>query len=114
MAEPYLTNIRDLVDRLSLHDSGDASLTCKHFFSGAVVYVGEQIFMSLSPVGLALKLSAKDCETLFADGARPLKYFAKSPIKKGYVVLPEHLATDDNNLRPWIFRSLDHVASQPF
>ena len=109
MAEPYLTNIRGLIGRLSLND--DASLTCKHFFSGAAVYSGEQIFMSLSPVGLALKLSAEDCEELFADGAKPLKYFAKSPVKKGYAVLPEHISIDDGALRPRIIRSLEHVAT---
>ena len=51
--------------------------------------------MTLSPAGLALKLPAQQRDQLLAEDATPLRYFAKAPIKKEYVVLPETMARDD-------------------
>ena len=43
--------------------------------------------MSWSPVGLAFKLSEKEANNLIAKNkAKPLKYFPKGHIKKGYVL----------------------------
>ena len=38
--------------------------------------------MTLTPVGLALKLPERDRTDLLTTGASPLKYFPKAPIKK--------------------------------
>ena len=59
----------------------------KHFFSGAALYINGVICASLSPVGLAIKLPENDVKLLISSGqAKPLKYFPKGHIKKGYVV----------------------------
>ena len=111
MAQPYLTQLIDLVDRLSLQSSVGGRISCKHFFSGAAAYRDDQIFMSQTPVGLALKLGDDDCETLFANGGHVLRYFTKSPVKRGYVILPSAIVEDETKLRSWISRSLDYVGS---
>ncbi len=109
MAKPYLTELETMIRRLSLFQDDNYNVSCKHFFSGAAAYVNGQIFMSLSPVGLALKLPDEDCALLFTQGALPLRYFSSSPVKKGYAVLSAHLAKDDASLMLWIERSVEFV-----
>lgn len=108
MAEPYLKELTIIVERVSAAHEKAVHITCKHFFSGAAAYVDGHIFMSLSPVGLALKLSRDDCELLLGQGGQPLRYFPKAPVKKGYVVLPDQFM-DDESLSGWMVRSIDYV-----
>jgi len=107
MAHPYLGNLQQLIER---HIDGPliSQINCKHFFSGAAAYINGQIFMSLSPAGLALKLSDEDVTELFQLGGTPLRYFAKAPIKKGYAVLPHNLTEHQTATRDWIIKSLRH------
>jgi TfoX/Sxy family transcriptional regulator of competence genes len=111
MAQPYLDDIEALLARFSLSRAGDTEITCKHFFSGAAAYADGAIFITLSPVGLALKLPWEDCAGLLERGAKPLKYFPKAPVKKGYVVLPDDLRGDPQAVALWISRSFDFVTS---
>jgi hypothetical protein len=112
MAEPWLSQLQELIDRLPAQDENHAVITCKHFFSGAAAYSDGQIFMSLSPVGLALKLPEGDCATLIADGGKQLKYFDKSPVKKGYAVLSDKSRDNEQDRHFWIVRSLRHLTEQ--
>ena len=112
MAAPYLEELQAIVSRSSLPGGEPTDLVCKHFFSGAAAYVGGRIFMTLTAVGLALKLPADDRERLFAEGAKPLKYFPKAPVKKEYAVLPQEIVADDRGLGKWISRSLAYVSNQ--
>lgn len=106
MAKPYLAELKTIIERLAI--SPPHKVWCKHFFSGAAAYIdNKKIFMSLTPVGLALKLPEVDRNHLFELGGEPLKYFPKAPIKKDYVVLPDHIAGDDLALVGWITRSID-------
>ncbi len=67
----------------------DADLVCKRFFSGAALYANGKICASLTPVGLAFKLPQSRCENIIEEGkAEPLKYFERSPTKRGYILLP--------------------------
>ena len=89
-------------------------LECKHFFSGAAVYAQGRICMSLTPVGLAIKLPEESRNTLIKEqGAKPLRYFPKGPIKQDYVVLPKALLTDVRALRAWMKVSVEYVISLP-
>jgi hypothetical protein len=45
--------------------------------------------MTLTTVGLALKLPKDSGELVIGNGARPLRYFPKGPIKKDYVLVPK-------------------------
>ncbi len=84
MAQPFHENLVALVER---HLADVPDLVCKHFFSGAALYSHGTICVSLTPVGLAFKLPEPMCSVLINSGvASPLKYFEKSPIKKGYAL----------------------------
>jgi TfoX/Sxy family transcriptional regulator of competence genes len=85
----------------------------RHFFSGAAAYANDRICISLTGVGLAMKLPEDGRARLLADGAEPLRYFPKAPIKKQYVVLPDGLAEDPEQLRFWARQSIDHVLTLP-
>jgi len=87
MAQPYLDELTQLVHDI---DSGGFDMTCKHFFSGAALYADGQICASLTPKGLAFKLPESRCAALFAENAAiPLQYFDKSPVKRGYILIPD-------------------------
>ena len=82
MAEPYLSQLQALITECGLDQAVGGDLVCRHFFSGAAAYYNGAIFMSLSPVGLAIKLPARDRTVLMDAGGRPLRYFPKAPVKK--------------------------------
>ena len=109
MAEPYLTVLKSIVERSCPPHEEVGDVACKHFFSGAAAYANSHIFMTLTSVGLALKLPEDDRTTLLAEGATLLRYFAKSPVKRDYVVLPSELVDDNAGLMGWISSSIKFV-----
>ena len=87
MAHPYLGQIQELLSEL---DFDDSDIVCKHFFSGAAAYANGKIVASLSPKGLAFKLTDSRCAEVLSEGvAVPLRYFEGSPVKRGYVLFPD-------------------------
>jgi TfoX/Sxy family transcriptional regulator of competence genes len=111
VAAPYLGELEALLGELNLGLPGDAEITCKHFFSGAAAYADGKIFMSLTPVGLALKLPDETRQALLARGGKPLRYFPKAPVKKDYVVLPKKLAADRKALAALVRESVSAVSA---
>ena len=85
----------------------------KHFFSGAAAFANDRICISLIGVGLAMKLPQDGRARLMADGAKPLRYFPKAPLKKQYVVLPEAVENDPERLGFWARQSIDYVLTLP-
>ena len=112
MAEEYLERLSALIEKAA---SGKIkNLECKHFFSGAAVYAKGRICMSLTPVGFAIKLPEESRNILIKqEGAKPLRYFPKGPIKKDYVVLPKAVLNDMKALRNWMKVSIEYVVSLP-
>lgn len=111
MAEPYLRDLQAIVAQ-SCVLPGNTGVICRHFFSGAAAYAGGRIFMTLTPAGLALKLSEEDRRRLFDLGATPLKYFPNAPVKKDYALLPPRLMDDEtmaDSITHWITRSMKFV-----
>ena len=107
MAHPFLANLKTLVDR---HLPDDPHLVCKHFFSGAALYASGVMCASLSPVGLAFKLPAElRTELIDCGAASNLKYFAKSPIKKGYVLFPDVEDVSDADIAKYFAIAAAHV-----
>jgi len=106
MAEPYLRDLQDLLAATAPKGGRVVTVACKHFFAGAAAYVDGHIFMSLTPVGLALKLPEAARAELRKQGAKPLRYFPKGPIKKDYVVVPARMAADPKALSSRIARSI--------
>lgn len=109
MAEPFLSDLESIIEAARVRDGCAGDILCKHFFSGAAAYVDGHIFMTLTPVGLALKLPEIEHDSLFERGAESLRYFPKAPVKKDYVLLPNQLIDDAGVLSGWISRSIGFV-----
>lgn len=105
MAEPYLTDLRGLLQRLTPVAGLGPEVTSRHFFSGAAAYVDGRVFLTLTPVGLAVKLPPARRDAVLAAGGRPLRYFPKAPVKKAYVLLPDETIGDDRALAGLIAES---------
>ncbi|MGI9528300.1 MAG: hypothetical protein ACR2NG_01190 [Acidimicrobiia bacterium] len=89
MAQPYLTDLSVMASVWMNEDDRIGELECRHFFSGAAAYRNDSIVASLTPVGLALKVSTGDRDRLLASGrASELRYFPHAPVKRDYVVFP--------------------------
>ena len=85
-----------------------SSIETKHFFSGAALYSNGAISISLSPVGIAFKLTESVVkELLDNDEAIPLKYFPKGHVKKGYALFPQPDLTDLEKWRNYFIESID-------
>ena len=108
MVESFVSALQSIVDRAAL----GIDVECKHFFSGAAAYVDGQIFMTLTPVGLAIKLPDDACAGLIAAGAKPLRYFPNAPVKKSYVLLSDGQARDDEMLVRHIRASIDYARNK--
>lgn len=111
VAKEYVQRLEDLLRPAVAMLPAGFRLEIKHFFSGAAAYADGRIYLSLTTVGLAIKLPDDARETLLADGATPLRYFPKAPIKKQYVVLPPHIVADE--LAVWVRKSIDYVLTLP-
>ncbi len=113
MAEAQLRNLRSLLERLAANLNRNDAIECKHFFGGAAAYANGRIFMTLTTRGIALKLPKDSREFLIGNGAGPLRYFPRGPIKKDYVVIPNTLADDEEALAPWIRESIRFAQTFP-
>jgi len=106
MAEPYLNDLRDLLNRLAPIAGVGPEVTCRHFFAGAAAYLDGRIFLTLTPVGLAVKLPPARRDALLAAGGRPLRYFPNAPVKKAHVLLADDMVVDERALDRLIAESL--------
>jgi TfoX/Sxy family transcriptional regulator of competence genes len=88
-------------------------IAVKRFFNGAAAYANQRICITLTPAGLAMKLPEDGRARLLAQGGKPLRYFPKAPIKKQYVVVPEGIADDGEQLRFWARQSIDYALTLP-
>lgn len=91
----------------------DIDLRFKPMFGGIGAYAFGRMFMSLSDVGLALKLGeAERQELLRLKGAKPLQYEPDAPPSKSYVVVPDTMLSDLKTLQSWIAKSSACVRTQ--
>ena len=110
MTHEYSERLSELIKRTNLGKLKNVKLEVKHFFSGAAVYANSSICITLTPVGLAIKLPEQLRNKLIKQkGAKPLRYFPQGPIKKDYAVLSESMLTDIKNLRLWLKPSIEYV-----
>ncbi len=98
MAKKYLDRMIELISPLITGKFSGISFEYKHFFSGAALYANGKICMTLTPVGLALKLPEQYRESLIKEGAKKLRYFPKAPVKKEYALLSKKLIDDRSTL----------------
>ena len=92
----------------------DMELSFRAMFGGILAYFEGKPLASLSDVGLALKLHAKDHKDLMAtEGAKALRYDESQPVSKTYVVVPDAWLDDKDALRPWIERAAAGLKAAP-
>jgi TfoX/Sxy family transcriptional regulator of competence genes len=92
----------------------DIELRFKPMFGGIGVYADGRMCISLSDVGLALKLGEADrAELLKLEGAKPLQYEPSAPPSKSYVVVPASMLTDHAELGRWIAVSAAFARAEP-
>lgn len=108
-AQDYLRQLDSMLTRMQSAPSFKAKLECKRFFGGAAAYADNRIFMTLTAVGLALKLPEELREALLREGGKPLRYFARGHIKKEYVILPNAISKRSFELASWVARSIAYV-----
>ena len=114
MAEPYLERLTQMVERLELPRTSDISIEPRHFFSGAALYANRKICVSLSPMGLAVKLPVGIREKLISEGnGTEFRFFASGPIKREYVAISETILKDDEVLRKLLISSINFVTTLP-
>jgi len=112
MAKAYLERLETLMRPLIAGLPDDIAVEIKHFFSGAAAYANGHICVTLTPVGLALKLPEAARGRLRSMGGQALRYFPKGPVKKDYVVVPPSLHDDGDARAEWIGQALAHAAGQ--
>ncbi len=113
MARIYLERLRDMLGPVGARPAAGAELEIKHFFSGAAAYASGRICITLTPAGLAMKLSEADRAAARKAGARALRYFPNGPIKKDYLVLPGKIRDDRRSLRAWARKSIAYALTLP-
>lgn len=114
MAKEYLDQLSPFIEKATSDHFDGVRLECKHFFSGAAVYADERICISLSPVGLALKLPEKTRDRLLkSKTAARLRYFPKAPIKKDYVLFPKGIEKGGRALHKYVRESIEYALTLP-
>ncbi|HEX9627959.1 MAG TPA: hypothetical protein VGA00_13555 [Acidiferrobacterales bacterium] len=109
MAKEYLEKLSGLVSRLNIEKEVDYRIEVKHLFTGAALYVNKVICASWSPVGLAFKLPEKEVASLINSGkAKPLKYFPKGHVKKGYALFESPEKSKPRRWKAYFVRAMKY------
>lgn len=89
------------------------SVTFRPMFGGLFAYADGKPFASLSDVGLALKFIGGAHDAILAlPGAVPLRYEPDQPASKSYVVVPEPMLSEPDELRSWVTRSISGLPAK--
>jgi TfoX/Sxy family transcriptional regulator of competence genes len=109
MAKDYLEKLAGLISRLNIEKEVDYRIEVKHLFTGAALYVDNIICASWSPVGLAFKLAEKEVASLIRSGkAKPLKYFPKGHVKKGYALFESPEKSRPSKWKAYFVKAMKH------
>ncbi len=113
MAKEYFERLDSLLRPVIGTLPPKVEVTIKHFFSGAAAYANGRICITLTTVGLAMKLPEDSRSELKKTGAKPLRYFPNGPIKQHYVVVPRTLWENQDDLAFWAQKSIDYALTLP-
>ena len=114
MAKEYLDKLSTFIEKATSNGFNCMHLECKHFFSGAALYAEGRICISLTPVGLALKLPEETKIGLLKNKkALPLRYFPKGPIKIDYVLFPDGIEKGGKALHKYVKESIAYTLTLP-
>ena len=91
----------------------DLEVTFRPMFGGIFAYADGNPFASLSDIGLALKFAGSERDAMLAlPGAAPLRYEPDQPASKSYVVVPEPMLSEPDQLRAWVIRSVSSLPAK--
>ncbi len=113
MAREYVDRLDSLLRPVIGTLPSKVEVTIKHFFSGAAAYANGRICITLTTVGLAMKLPEDSRSQLKKTGAKALRYFPNGPIKQHYVVVPRALWENQDDLAFWAQKSIDYALTLP-
>jgi TfoX/Sxy family transcriptional regulator of competence genes len=114
MAKVYFEKLSQLISDLEIEDEVAVQLAVIHFFNGAVLYVNETICASWSPAGLAFKLPESEAAKLIAIGkAKPLKYFERGHIKKGYAMFENPETAKKEVWKKYLQNAIEQTTNLP-
>jgi TfoX/Sxy family transcriptional regulator of competence genes len=113
MVSGYIKALGSLLATATSELDREVKIECKHFFGGAAAYANGCIFMTLTGVGVALKLPEESRAEITHLGGMPLRYFPKGLIKKDYVIVPDRIARDGDAISPWIIKSVSFSQTFP-
>lgn len=83
-------------------------------FGGIGAYAGDRMCVSLSDIGLAVKLAGEEHAALLErKGAKRLRYEPGAPESKTYVVVPDAMLSDPVALGRWLAVSAAQAAAMP-
>jgi len=109
MAKEYMEKLCKLIAELEIENNLAVNLEPKHFFSGAALYANGFICASWSPAGLAFKLPDSEVRKLIKSGkAKPLKYFDKGKVKKGYALFDNPEGNENENWGKYFLMAIEH------
>jgi TfoX/Sxy family transcriptional regulator of competence genes len=92
----------------------DVDWRFRPMFGGIGVYANDRMCVSLSDVGLAVKLTGAEHAALLKEkGAKPLQYEPSMPPSKTYVVVPDAMLKDRRTLGRWLGISAQQAAAAP-
>lgn len=104
----------DLLTLLEAAAPANVAWRSRPMFGGIGVYAHDKMCVSLSDVGLAVKLTGDEHAALLKlKGAKPLQYEPGQPVSKTYVVVPDAMLKDRKALGHWLGVSAAQVAKAP-
>ena len=113
MSQVHVQKLTALIARADPKLPSGSTLEVKHFFGGAAAWIDGSIFVSLTKVGLALKLPEEDRRQLFrSKDAGPLRYFPKAPVKKQYALFSDKFLNSRRSLKTWIEKSISYAQGE--
>lgn len=93
--------------------SPELDVAFRPMFGGIMAYADGKPFASLSDVGLGLKFAGSERDSLLEmPGAAPLRYGPDQPPSKSYVLVPEAMLADLDQLRLWVVRCVSGLPSK--
>ena len=94
---------KDLQKKMQAAMPANVDWRFRPMFGGIGVYANDRMCVSLSDIGLAVKLAgAEHAALLKLKGAKPLQYEPGAPVSKTYVVVPPAMLTDAKTLGHWL------------
>ena len=110
MAAPYLEILSQKIVSLELQPPKGVLLDCKHYFSGAALYVNGKICASFTPAGFGLRLPQDVRDRMIYGGeGKELRYFENAPVKREYIALSQAIVEDRVKMKVLLLKSIDYA-----